>query len=97
MRVEYHPLTVSDLNKAAAYYNDKRLGLGDRFRSEVYSTIDRILANPNQFRIVAEHKRRCTVNRFPYSVIFRIVGEDTVRILVIRHHRRRPEFGAGRS
>lgn len=97
MRVEYHPLTASDLNEAATFYNDKQPGLGDMFRAEVYSAIDRIRANPRRFRVVAYEKRRCRVDRFPYSVIFRIVDDSLVRILVIRHHRQRPEFGVRRG
>ncbi len=96
MRIEYHPLTVSDLNNAAAYYNQQRLGLGDEFRSEVYAAIDRILGNPRQYGIVERGVRRCFVRRFPYSVLYRFAPEKTVRVLVIRHHRRHPRFGLGR-
>ena len=97
MKVEYHPLTASDLNTTAAFYNDKRPGLGDEFRAEVYSAIDRVRANPSQFHVVSDEKRRCRVNCFPYSVVFRIVGSETVRVLVIRHHRQRIEFGSRRA
>jgi toxin ParE1/3/4 len=96
MIVDYHPLTVSDLNSAAAYYNRQHPGLGDDFRSEIYVTIDRILSNPLQFPVVEHDVRRGFVRRFPYSVLFRVVNDDIVRVLVIRHHRRRPTFGRSR-
>jgi hypothetical protein len=32
------------------------------------------------------------LQRFPFHFLFRIVG-DVVRILVVRHHRRRPTVG----
>jgi len=95
-RVEYHPRTASDLNSAVTHYNDLRQGLGDELRSEVYAAIDRILANPRQFAVVERDVRRCFVRRFPYSILFRIVDEDVVRALAIRHHRRHPRFGFGR-
>ena len=96
MIVDYHPLTVSDLNSAAAYYNRQRPNLGTEFRSEIYATIDRIRSNPFQFPVVENGIRRGFVGRFPYSVLFRIVNDDTVRILLIRHHRRRASFGLAR-
>jgi len=97
MIVVYHPLTVTDLNSAVAYYNRQRPGLGDEFRSEIYATIDRIRSNPLQFPVVEHDIRRGFVRRFPYSVLFRIVNDDTARVLVIRHHRRRPTFGLNRQ
>lgn len=96
MRVEYHPLTASDLNGAVAFYNQQRAGLGNEFRSEVYAAIARILSNPFQSVIVERGIRRAFVHRFPYSILFRLIDEEAVRILVIRHHRRHSRFGTGR-
>lgn len=96
MRVEYHPLTVSDLNNAVVYYNQQRAGLGDELRTEVYAAIERVRANPSQYVIVERGIRRCLEHRFPYAVLFRIVSKDVLRVLVIRHHRRHPSFGLGR-
>jgi plasmid stabilization system protein ParE len=96
MTVEYHPLTVSDLNNAVSYYNRQRLGLGDELRSEIYSTIERIEANPYQFGTIKNSVRRALVHRFPYAVLFRVIDDSTIRVLVIRHHRRRPSFGLSR-
>lgn len=96
MRVEYHPLTASDLNDAVAHYNERQAGLGNRFRSEVYIAIDRIVENPRQFVVVEHNIRRCLMHRFPYSVLFRKVDDETIRVLVVRHHRQRPQFGLGR-
>lgn len=96
MRVEYHPKTASELTSAIARYNDFRQGLGDELRLEVYTAIDRVLANPRQFAVVERDVRRCLIHRFPYSVLFRFTDEELVRVLAIRHHRRHPRFGLGR-
>lgn len=96
MKVGYHPLTVSDLNNAVAYYNQQRAGLGDEFRSEVNAAIARVRVNPSQYPTVEHDIRRCFVHRFPYSVSYRFINEEAIRILVIRHHRRHPGFGLDR-
>jgi plasmid stabilization system protein ParE len=96
MRVEYHPLSASDLNNAVKYYNQQRLGLGEELRTEVYAAIERVRSNPSQYAIVKRGMRRCLVRRFPYAVLFRILDEEAVRVLVIRHHRRHPGLGLGR-
>jgi len=56
----------------------------------------------NSPRTRANHKylwaelRRANLKRFPYHFLFRVVG-DCVRILVVRHHRRHPEYGVERE
>jgi plasmid stabilization system protein ParE len=97
MILEYHPLTVSDLNNAISYYNQQRAGLGEEFRSEIHAAIETIRTNPFRFSVVERDIRRCFVRRFPYGILFRIINDEKVRVLIIRHHRRRPGFGLRRQ
>jgi plasmid stabilization system protein ParE len=97
MRVEYHPEAAEDLNGATDHHNSIRAGLGDKLRVEVYGAIERLAQNPSQYRIVESEIRRCFVHRFPYSVLFRVVSPDLVRILAIRHHRQHEQFGLQRK
>ena len=96
MQVEYHPFSVSDLNDAVAYYNQQRVELGDELRFEVYAAVDRVLSNPTQYPVTDYGMRRCLVHRFPYSVLFRLINKNTIRILVVRHQGRHPKFGIDR-
>jgi plasmid stabilization system protein ParE len=98
MRVEYHPSTVTDVNNAVKHYEDLRPGLGADVRAEIYSAIDRVIGSPHRYRRVEGEIRRCFVQRFPYSVLYRFVeSEDLVRILIVRHHRQRSSFGLSRQ
>jgi toxin ParE1/3/4 len=51
---------------------------------------------PESFSIRERDNRRVNLQRFPYHFLFRIVG-DVVRILVVRHHSRRPTVGVRRQ
>jgi plasmid stabilization system protein ParE len=95
MKIEYHPLTTVELNDAIKHYNEQQPGLGDYLRSEVYAAIERIRDNPYLY---AETRgvRRALVKRFPYSVVYRLLSTQHIRILVIRHHKRHPEYGSER-
>ena len=97
MRVEFHHSTVDDVNEAASRYGRARAGLDAEFRAEIDAVVERIARNPAQFPVVETQIRRCIVHRFPYSVLYRVVDADCVRILVIRHHRRHPQFGLDRA
>lgn len=96
MKLEYHPATVTDLNRAIDFYNSLHPGLGVECRAEVYGAINRIRESPTRYRIVEGEVRRCLVRRFPFSILYRVIGADVVRVLVIRHHRQRPGFGQAR-
>lgn len=97
MRVEYHPEAAEDLNGATDHHNSLRATLGEALRAEVYGAIERIVQNPRQYRVVENEIRRCFVHRFPYSVLFRVIGNDLVRILAVRHHRQHQQFGLKRE
>ena len=96
MQVEYHPATAAELNDAVRYLNSQRSGLGAELREEITNTINQVKDTPFRYRVVSGEIRRCFVNRFPFSVLYRVINEDTVRILVIRHHRLRSSYGTQR-
>ncbi len=97
MKLEFHPETVADLNNAVDFYERQQDGLGAELREEIYRTIDRIVDDPYLFRPVRSDIRRCLAHRFLFSVLFRLADENTIRVLVIRHHRQRPELGQDRQ
>ena len=96
MKLEFHPSTAFDVNQAVSYYERQRPGLGSDLRGELDAALVRIVENPLSFPVFETLIRRCIVHRFPYSVLFRVQSDDTVRVLVVRHHKRRPQFGLGR-
>ena len=96
MKVEFHVETANDLNAAVSYYDRLQSGLGGALRKEVYAAISLAVSEPQHYAVVERGIRRCFVKRFPYSILFRVVAPDLVRILVIRHQRRNPEFGLSR-
>ena len=51
--------------------------------------------NPEAYSIRERDLRRVNLERFPYHSLFRIVN-DCVRVLVVRHHSRRPTLGIDR-
>ena len=96
MKIEYHPSTVDDLNTAEIYYQEQQPGLSQAFKAEVLQTIDRIRKDPFLYAEV-NGVRRALLRRFPFSVVYQIRSNDTIRILLIRHHKRHPIFGSSRQ
>lgn len=69
--------------------------LADDFYEELRAFLQNAAESPESYAIRDRDLRRVNLERFPYHFLFRIAG-DTVRILVIRHHSRRPSLGTHR-
>ena|SRR3989337_286381 len=91
MNLIYHPDAESELIEAASFYERRLPGLGVEFLDQVDTAIAAILEAPKRWRIVEGDIRRFPMKRFPYGIYYRI-HDDTVRILVIKHHSRHPDY-----
>jgi len=96
MRLILHPKVFSDIDKIMEYYEQVATPeLADEFYAELRHWMEQAAEKPGSFSIRENDIRRVNLRRFPYHFLFRIVG-DAVRILVVRHHGRRPSFGMRR-
>lgn len=53
--------------------------------------MDMLLHHPMIGPVNLHGKRRFEMKRFPYSVVYTIVGKE-IRMLAVAHHRRRPGY-----
>ena len=79
-----------ELETAVDWYDDQSPGLGDRFESEIDAAFQRILQNPERFRLVGKTVRVASVKVFDkYSVYFTI-QPDFIGVVSIFHSSRNP-------
>lgn len=96
MYLVFHPKVYSDIDEIMEYYERVATSeLADEFYSELRYYMQQAAERPESFAIRERDLRRVNLQRFPYHFLFRIVG-DVVRVLVVRHHRRRPTVGVRR-
>ena len=96
MRLEFHPLARSDVSRIMDYYEDAGgPEIADEFYSELWSFLHKAVNSPEGYAIRERDIRRVNLDRFPFHFLYRIVDER-VRILAVRHHRRRPSLGIHR-
>lgn len=96
MRLDVHPLVYSDIDKIMERYERVATPqLADEFYAEVRRLMVAAANNPKRFAVRERDIRRANLKRFPFHFLFRIAGE-TVRVLVVRHHRRHPSYGMSR-
>ncbi len=97
MKIRYTVLAREELTETLKYYEaEAGLETAVDFFAEFESVKSRIAANPRSFPEIRKGVRRCLFNRFPYEVNYEVVDEKTLKILVIKHQRRSPDFGLDR-
>ena len=96
MRVEYHPADADDVAEALQRYNAVSQKLAEAFRSELRRVTAEAAAKPRKFHPLKTGFRRANLKRFPYHFICREMA-DGIRVTLVRHHRRQPEFGMERE
>lgn len=80
----------ADLLDAAIWYETQQPGLGDVFTTAAEAIIKQIVRTPEIYAPVKGEVRRALVQRFPFSVYFKLES-DRVVILAIIHASRHPD------
>ncbi len=83
-----HPDSMSNLTRRA----DKWIAESTTARKHISG----IAELPVRYAIVRGNIRRCMLRRFPYGVYYHKTSEG-IRILVIKHHSRHPDYGLDRE
>ena len=52
---------------------------------------------PTRWSVVEDDIRRSLIKRFPYVIYFRLVENNILRVLVVKHQRRHPNYGIKRK
>ena len=92
-----HPGAEQDIREAAEFYREQAgMALSQAFLSEFEHAVDLLLQYPAAGAMWRSGSRRFVTRRFPFSLVYTVVG-DQIRILAVAHHNRRPRYWQGRS
>ncbi len=81
--LRFRPEVVNDLEDAANWYDDRKIGLGAEFLQQCKAALDRILERPEQATIDSGNIRSVRIHRFPYVVHFRIERSTIVVFAIL--------------
>jgi toxin ParE1/3/4 len=91
MTVSIHPEAERDLADRLDYYERQNPGLGYEFVREVRNSIEFLQIHPEMGQRIDAQLRRILLRRFPYSIIY-ARDNETIRVLSVAHHHRRPGY-----
>lgn len=89
--VWFHPDAEAEVNEATIFLDLESPGLGDAFIDDLEHALGVIRHHPQIARIIRGRARSKVFRRFPYSIIYSVVGFE-IRILAVSHQRRRPFY-----
>lgn len=96
MTITFNALVQNDVSGILKKYDAISPNLGDEFWRELNSKINTAAQNPLRSHLVGAEFRRVNLPNFPYHFVYRILP-DRIRVIVVRHHRRNPQFGLRRK
>lgn len=95
MQVIRHLDLADDIQEVATH----DAGISERvlagFWSELESVMASISRNPRSHHFDSCGLRRANLQRYPYHLLYEVEG-DVIFLVVLRHDRRRPDYGLGR-
>jgi plasmid stabilization system protein ParE len=96
MRVKLHPDARAELRAARNWYHERSPLSAFAFAQTVNNAISRIREAPNSFPLADHGTRKFILQRFPFSVFYRIRDTEIV-IVAVAHQKRRPGYWSNRA
>jgi plasmid stabilization system protein ParE len=93
--LEFHPDAVAELERAKAWYEAQRPGLGESFFQEITTAISRIREAPNTWPEYKRGTKRFLVHRFPFAIIYS-QHSNSLLVVAVMHLKRRPGYWQSR-
>jgi len=78
-----------DVEEAYAWHESQQVGLGAEFEGALASVLRLVKAMPEAGPIVHRDLRRLLLERFPYSLYYRLT-DSTIEVRACLHQRRNP-------
>ena len=96
MHVVSHPEADQELEAAAIWYEERQPGLGTDFLNDFESTLHRIVAAPERWRLFHRTNRKLNFDCFPYAIVYDLRG-DIIYVKAVMHLHRRPFYWRSRE
>lgn len=80
------PPAVEDIKEAAAWYNEKKKGLGRRFTKAIRDKVLLIRQNPNIYPIRYDDVHTAVLDVFPFMVHYSVSDEEEMILISAVFH-----------
>ena len=95
MRVEFHPAALREVEDAQAWYEARSVIAASAFLRELSLAIQRVREAPDRHAFAAAGTRRLLLDRFPFTIHYRVFKEAVI-VVAVAHQKRRPGYWSTR-
>ena len=82
-----HPLATTEYIEAYEWYENKQVGLGERFLKEIKKKIEGIAAHPETYASKGNRLfREAKIEHFPYIIIYKLYKQKQEIFINSVHH-----------
>jgi len=92
-KITIAPEAIEDIHQAVLWYNEQLEGLGQRFSTQVKTSINSLKTNPQRHSIRYNEVRCLLIKKFPFLVHYTIhESQNIVEIFAVFHTSRNPKI-----
>jgi plasmid stabilization system protein ParE len=93
VHIRFRPEARTEVLEAQAWYESRATGLGLEFARAVEAALASAVRNPDAFSLVTGSCRRTLLRKFPFSLIYRVRGDEFLVVAVFHHRRDQSKLG----
>ncbi|MGK2913843.1 MAG: type II toxin-antitoxin system RelE/ParE family toxin [Porticoccaceae bacterium] len=93
MNYSFLPAAEAEYLQAVRFFEERQPGLGAALVTEFESVMEPVVARPQTWKIIHPSGiRRIGLQKFPFSVFYRVLADNTPQVTAFAHHRRIPGY-----
>ena len=89
--VEFHPEALAEAEAARDWYAERSILVSRAFVSEVIRSVEMVIENPEMWPLYEKDTHRYVFQRFPFSIIYRIIDRK-IQVVAVAHSKRKPGY-----
>ena len=86
----FHTHVEADVSEAYNWYEDREVGLGERFLTELTISYKKLQDYPELFSKASKYYRKLIINYFPYLIAYEI-DQNRVTVYAVFHTSQNPK------
>jgi plasmid stabilization system protein ParE len=96
LAIDFLPGARRDFQESFDWYARQNQEAAARFLDAVDMALNKIADDPQRFALIRAHYRECPLIRFPFRIVYRIIG-NRILVVAIAHAKRRPGYWKARD
>ncbi len=96
VRIDFHRAAVAELEEAMDWYAERSADAAKAFAIALDLAVAKISTTPERFSRLDQRHRTCSIDRFPFQVVYRL-EEGRVVVIAVVHAKRRPDYWRDRE